>query len=69
MSLFHWKCSSNVLWSTREYTARIDGETGEQENKIDEIKWSTPTTHTHNYGLLKTIRVEMDLANELQRTK
>ena len=29
-----------------------------KENKIDKIKWSTPTTHTHNYGLLKTLELK-----------
>lgn len=39
-----------------------------ERTELIKIKWSTPTTHTHNYGLLKTIRVEMD-RERVARTK
>lgn len=29
-----------------------------KRTELIKIKWSTPTTHTHNYGLLKTLELK-----------
>lgn len=56
MSLFHRKVAKRcVICVTIHRRFQIQWN---KEKRIYEIKWTTPTTHTHNYGLLKNIRAE-----------
>lgn len=56
MSLFHRKVAKRcVICVTIHRRFQIQWN---KQKRIYEIKWTTPTTHTHNYGLLKNIRAE-----------